>query len=71
VVRSFSGRILPIEGLLTVREAAAILRVCRATVYRICERGELAHVRVSNSIRITAEALAALLHSSGPALSSR
>ncbi|MBZ4402409.1 helix-turn-helix domain-containing protein [Myxococcus sp. AS-1-15] len=31
--------------------------VCRATVYRLCERGELPHVRISNAVRIEAEAL--------------
>jgi excisionase family DNA binding protein len=38
--------------LLTVREVAVILRVCTATVYSMVERGELEHVRVSNSIRV-------------------
>jgi excisionase family DNA binding protein len=38
--------------LLTVKEAAAILRVCTATVYAMVDRGELEHVRVSNAIRI-------------------
>jgi excisionase family DNA binding protein len=38
--------------LLTVREVAVILRVCTATVYSMVERGELQHVRVSNSIRV-------------------
>jgi excisionase family DNA binding protein len=28
------------------------LRVSTATVYRLCERGEVRHVRVSNTIRI-------------------
>jgi excisionase family DNA binding protein len=36
----------------TVKEVAAILRVCTATVYAMVERGELPHVRVRNSIRI-------------------
>jgi excisionase family DNA binding protein len=36
-----------------VREVAALLGVCTATVYALCERGELLHVRVSNAIRIT------------------
>lgn len=36
----------------TVREVAAILRVCTATVYAMVERGELPHVRVRNAIRI-------------------
>ncbi|MCK8503239.1 helix-turn-helix domain-containing protein [Myxococcus fulvus] len=43
--------------LLTVREAAERLGVCRATVYRLCERGELPHVRISNAVRVEAEAL--------------
>jgi excisionase family DNA binding protein len=37
-----------------VREAARVLRVSTATVYKLCTRGELAHVRVLNSIRIPA-----------------
>ncbi len=28
------------------------LQVCNATVYKLCDRGELAHVRILNSIRI-------------------
>ena len=38
--------------VLTVREVAAMLRVCTATVYDMIERGELEHVRVSNAIRV-------------------
>jgi len=38
--------------LMTVREVAAALRVCTATVYSMIERGELEHVRVSNAIRV-------------------
>jgi excisionase family DNA binding protein len=38
--------------LLTVREVAARLAVCTATVYALCERGELRHVRVASAIRI-------------------
>jgi excisionase family DNA binding protein len=38
--------------LLTVREVAARLRVSTATVYKLCERGDLGHVRVLNSIRV-------------------
>jgi excisionase family DNA binding protein len=45
-------------GLLTVREAATVLRVSTATVYKLCARGELAHVRVLNVIRIPANGLA-------------
>jgi excisionase family DNA binding protein len=38
--------------LLTVRQVAKVLGVCPATVYRLCDRGELAHYRVSNAIRV-------------------
>ncbi len=38
--------------LLTVKEVAATLRVCTATIYAMIERGELEHVRVSNAIRV-------------------
>jgi excisionase family DNA binding protein len=38
--------------LLTVREVAEELGVCTATVYRLCESGELPRVRVVESIRV-------------------
>ena len=38
--------------LLTVREVTRGLGVHRVTVYRLCERGELAHLRVCNAIRV-------------------
>jgi len=37
---------------LTVREVAEALRICRATVYKAIASGSIAHVRVSNAIRI-------------------
>jgi excisionase family DNA binding protein len=40
------------EQLLTVREVAARLAVSTATVYALCERGQLRHVRISNAIRV-------------------
>ncbi len=50
---------LPIapSALLSVREVARQLHVSTATVYRLCERDELPHVRVSNAIRIAPEEL--------------
>ena len=40
------------DQLLSVADVAKRLGVCAATVYRLCERGELPHVRIVNSIRI-------------------
>jgi len=45
------------ERYLTVREVADLLKVSTATIYDAVKRGDLAHVRVSNSIRIPASAL--------------
>jgi excisionase family DNA binding protein len=50
---------LPTEPLLSVKEVAARLGICRATAYRVCERGELPHIRVSNAIRSSHSDLAA------------
>ncbi|MGZ5261406.1 MAG: helix-turn-helix domain-containing protein [Burkholderiales bacterium] len=44
--------------LLTVREVAQLLAVSAPIVYRLCERGQLAHARVSNAIRIAPADLA-------------
>ena len=41
-----------------VAEVAEQLGVCNATVYRLCESGELPHLRVVNSIRIRPKDLA-------------
>ena len=54
--------------LLTVREVAAILKVSTATVYRLVERGEVAHIRVSHAIRIRDVNLRAYLASRGAQL---
>ena len=40
------------EALLTVRDVAAQLGVCGATVYRLVAEGQLAHVRLLNAIRV-------------------
>jgi excisionase family DNA binding protein len=45
------------EPLLSIKEVAARLGVCRAVAYRLCERGELPHVRISNAIRVSPAAL--------------
>ncbi|MBI3184848.1 MAG: helix-turn-helix domain-containing protein [Myxococcales bacterium] len=39
------------DHLLRVAQVAELLGVCRATVYRLCERGELPHVRLLNAVR--------------------
>lgn len=56
-------RVLPggAERLLNVREVAEQLGVCTATVYDLCKRGDLPHVRVSNAIRIRPTDLDAFL----------
>ena len=41
-----------VEPLLSVREVARALRVAPYTVYGLCDRGELPHVRVSSAIRV-------------------
>jgi excisionase family DNA binding protein len=58
--------------VLTVREAAAILRVGRNQLYQAVERGQLQAVRIGRSIRIPKQALLNLLltHHSPPAASS-
>jgi excisionase family DNA binding protein len=38
--------------LLSVRQVAKLLGVCPATVYRLCDRGELPQFRVLNAIRV-------------------
>jgi len=40
------------DHLLSVREVAARLGASTATVYALCDRGQVPHVRVSNAIRI-------------------
>jgi excisionase family DNA binding protein len=49
--------------LLTVREAAARLRVSPVTIYRLCAQGKLPHLRVSNALRISSEDVDALVGS--------
>jgi len=42
------------NSLLTAKEVAAVLRVCTATVYKLCDSGALPHVRVLNAVRVEA-----------------
>jgi excisionase family DNA binding protein len=46
------------DRLLSVRQVADRLGVCTATVYTLCDRNELAHVRVLNALRIAPADLA-------------
>jgi len=48
-------------ALLTVTEVAQRLRVCNQTVYRLCQRGVLVHVRIIDSIRVRPRDLAAYI----------
>lgn len=63
VVRRWCGLLVrPVAPrMLTVREVAEELAVCRATVYALLERGELERVWGGRSIRIPAASLEALL----------
>ncbi len=58
-------RLRAIDGgaadLLTAATVARKLGVCTATVYKLCERGELAHVRILNAIRVAPADLATYL----------
>ena len=49
------------QALLSIRQVAQFLHVSTATVYRLCEVGELAHLRVSHAIRVGLQDLAAYL----------
>ena len=48
--------------LLTVHEAAEVLRVHDATIRRLIAEGGLEHLRVRGTIRIPVEAIEALRH---------
>jgi excisionase family DNA binding protein len=67
---AFSTRLLPdarspasatlgvvMEPLMTVRELATMLRLSTATVYAMCRRGQLEHIRVGNCIRFPLRAV--------------
>lgn len=50
-----------VDNLLTVREVAERLAVSTRAVYKLVERGELAHVRISNAIRVAPADLVAFV----------
>jgi excisionase family DNA binding protein len=58
------------DRLLRVAEVAEHLGVCNATVYRLCENGQLPHVWIVNAIRIRPDDLRAFLdrQTAGPGL---
>ena len=53
------------DRLLPVKEVAQELGVCAATVYQLCERGDVPHVRIINSIRVRPRDLAAFMADAG------
>jgi excisionase family DNA binding protein len=61
VVRTPTAGPIRIVSLLTVKQVAARLGVSAATVYGLCERGELHYVRVANAIRVSPDALEGFL----------
>jgi excisionase family DNA binding protein len=54
------------SSLLTAREVASRLRICTATVYRLCEAGQLGYVRVSNAVRVPSASLAVYIQNARP-----
>ncbi|MBK9519114.1 MAG: helix-turn-helix domain-containing protein [Anaeromyxobacter sp.] len=50
--RTATGAGLEPERLLTVKQVAEQLEVCRAMVHRLCAEGRLPHARLTNSIRM-------------------
>jgi excisionase family DNA binding protein len=45
------------NDFLTAKEVATRLRVCTATVYKLCASGALPHVRVLNAVRVATDDL--------------
>jgi excisionase family DNA binding protein len=51
----------PLEQLLTVRQVATALQMSTSTVYRLAERGQLAHHVLNGSIRVARADMQAFL----------
>ncbi|MGO9829611.1 MAG: helix-turn-helix domain-containing protein [Myxococcaceae bacterium] len=47
---------------MNVREVAERLGVSRSTIYAFCAEGRLPHLRVSNALRISVEAVEHFIH---------
>lgn len=60
-MRTLFPEVVQEVGCLTIGEVAARLRVSRATVYRMIDRGELEHFRVGTSIRVAGSAVEQLV----------
>ena len=54
------------DDLLTVKEAAELLKLTPMTVYRAVEEGRLQHLRFGRTIRIPREALNSFLKTPEP-----
>jgi excisionase family DNA binding protein len=67
---SSTSTLTTLPEVLTVSEAAAILRVGRNQLYQAIARGELGAVRIGRSIRIPKQALLDLLAAASPRPSS-
>jgi excisionase family DNA binding protein len=63
---SSASTLATLPEVLTVREAAAILRVGRNQLYQAVGRGEVGAVRIGRSIRISKQALLDLLAAASP-----
>jgi excisionase family DNA binding protein len=50
-----------VRPLLSVRQVAKLLGVSSATVYKLCDRGELPHFRILNAIRVDLPEVKAIL----------
>jgi excisionase family DNA binding protein len=53
--------------VLTVEEAAGLLRIGRTAAYEAAKRGELPVIRLGRSLRVSRHALEQLLNGHGPA----
>ena len=60
-LQSPSVKSVPSERLLSVRQVAGRLGVSTSTIYALCQKGGLPHVRVSNAIRVAPGALEELV----------